>query len=98
MRSVFSWLSNAASASAFFVLMPNLPFLGAHRVHEGEHSGQDRLRKMLHQLGIFVDERLALGSVGDHELHLRLRLDIGWKAGPAGAHYPGFAQLLNEHK
>ena len=44
--------------------------------------------KVLHQLGVFVDQRLALGAVGDHEFHLRLRFDVGGKPGAAGATTP----------
>ena len=53
---------------------------------------------MLHQLRIFVNQRLAFGPVGDHVLDLRLRFHIRGKAGPAGAHHTQFPQLLAKHK
>ena len=69
----------------------------SHGVHHRRHAGQNFRREMLHQLGVFVNQRLAFGAVGDHEFHLRLRFDIRREAGPAGAHHAQFAQLLAEH-
>ena len=72
--------------------------LGAGGRHHRVHARQNVRRKMLHELGVLMDERLALGAVGDHVLHPRLRLDICREAGPAGAHHAALAQFLAEHQ
>ena len=71
---------------------------GSGGVHHGVHAGEDAFGKMLHQLGILVDQRLAFGAVGDEELDAGLRLDVGREAGPSGAHHAAFAQAVAEHK
>jgi len=53
---------------------------------------------MLHQLGVPVDERLALGAIGDEVFHLRLRFDVGGESGAAGAHHAALTQTVAEHK
>ena len=87
MPAAVAWGSMAATAPLFFSLMPKWPVLGAGELHHGAHAGDDLGGVVLHELGVLVDERLALGAVGDHEFNARLGLDVGGKAGAAGADY-----------
>ena len=43
-------------------------------VHHGHHARQHLRGEVEHQFGVFVNERLAFGAIGDHELNLRLRV------------------------
>ena len=52
---------------------------------------------MLHDLGVFMDERLALSAVRKHEFNLGLRFDVGGKTGPARANHTHFAELGGLH-
>ena len=54
--------------------------------------------EVLHQLGIFVDQRLAFGAIGDHEFHLGLRFHVRRESRPARAHHTAFAQFVGEHQ
>ena len=70
---------------------------GPNRVHHQGHPRQDVRRKVLHQLGVFVNQRLTFGPIGNQEFHLRLRFHVGREAGASGPHHAAFAQLLAEH-
>jgi hypothetical protein len=78
--------------------MPNFPSLGAGGVHHGLHPGNDSGGEMFHQLGVFVNERLTFGAVGDHKLGPRLRLDVSGEPGAPSADYSALAQFLAEHQ
>src|SRR5216684_568477 len=79
-------------------LQPELAVPRAGGIHHSGHAGEDLGWEMFHQFGIFVDERFAFRSVGDEELYLRLRFDIGGKAGAAGADHTTLTQFLAEHR
>lgn len=66
-------------------------------VHQGHHSAQDLCGEMEHQLGVFVNERLALGPVGDQKFDLRIRFDRCRKRRPAAPTNAAIPQLLTEH-
>ena len=53
--------------------------------------------KMLHQLGVLVNQRLALGAVGDHVLDLGPGFDVRREPGPAGPHHAALPQFLAQH-
>ena len=55
-------------------------------------SRQDLRREVLHQLDVFVQQWLALGAVGEHELHSGRRLDRGWEARAARPHHAALPQ------
>jgi hypothetical protein len=70
----------------------------ARGVDHRTHPRQNLYGEMLHQLCVLVDQRLALGAVGDHEFHLRLRFYVGGEPGPTGADDTVLTQFLTEHK
>ena len=64
--------------------MPNLPRRGLDGLHHEAHAREDLRREVLHQLEVLVQQRFALGSVGDDELHLAAALtEVGKPAPPA---------------
>jgi hypothetical protein len=83
-----------------------LRVLGLDREHHAPRP--DRLRHQsqaredlpgegLHEFDVFVDERLALGAVGDHDFGLGPGLDAGGKAGAPGADHTVLPQFFGEH-
>ena len=96
-RSLVMWRFSASAESAFLLLMPNLPVAAPVALHHQVHAGDDLGREMLHDLGVFVDQGLAFGAVGDDELHLRLRLHMSRESRAAGAHHAMRPQFLARH-
>ena len=57
----------------------------ADQLHGHLHAAQEGLGVVVQQFLVFVEERFALGGVGDEEGGLGLELDRGGKAAAAGA-------------
>ena len=86
-----------ATAARFFSLMPNLPWLAPVASIMSDMPARDLVRVPAHDLDVLVEERLALGAVGDDALDARGRLDVGGEPSAAGADDAHFLQTLAQH-
>ena len=76
----------AAMMSWYFSLMPMTP-CGAPTISmAGDHAAQERLGVVVQQLLVLVQQRLALGGVGDDQRHARSQLHRRGKSAAARAH------------
>ena len=68
----------------------------ADGLHGEPHALHDLRGLMLHHDGVLVQERLALGAVGDDRVRLGRQLDMRGKSAAARAHHPGPSDLFNK--
>ena len=72
--------------------------LRAHHLHGLDHAAQERLGQMVQQFLVFVQQRLALGGVGDDQGDARAQLYRGGKAAATGADDAEFADTGDGHR
>ena len=72
--------------------------LRAHHLHGLDHAAQERLGQVVQQFLVFVQQRLALGGVGDDQGDARAQLYRGGKAPAAGADDAEFTDPIDRHR
>ena len=70
------------------VLDPDDALLGRHEPHDRREAAEHRRRLVLHQLLVFVEQRLTLGAVDDHRGDARGQFDRRGETASAGADDP----------
>jgi hypothetical protein len=66
------------------------------RSHGEFHAGDQFLGIVFHDSGVLMQQGLAFGAVGDHNICLGPQLHVGGKTGPAGTHHTRLSDFFTQ--